>query len=357
MGAIIVGQNRYSFEKIHAGSWKGLDVAFENAFEFCRAWLRGQGKFVMRTSGSTGKPQEITINREQMEASAKATKKFFGLRKGGMLLCCLNTDLIAGRMMLVRAMEWQADLRLVPPSSLPLHNLEESGYDFAAMVPLQLQASLADKGALDILNNIGILIVGGAALSLDLQKKAKSLKGKVYQTYGMTETVSHVALADLKSAGPLTYGALPGVKLSVDDGSRLIIQAPMSGNRKLHTQDVVELLDRTHFVWKGRVDFVINSGGVKLHPEELEEVFMPLMQAHFPERRYFFTGRKDEQFGEVLVLVIEGKADAIKITGLMEMASKELGKYQLPKQVLFAKKFVMTPSEKINRLETVKTLL
>ncbi|MFC4874648.1 AMP-binding protein [Negadavirga shengliensis] len=356
MGSIKVGQQNYSFEAIRGGDWKGLDSEFEKVFAFCRDWLRGEGEFVLRTSGSTGRPQEITVSREQMRLSANATRGFFNLQHGCRMLCCLNTEMIAGRMMLVRAMEWEAELLLVTPTSLPLENLDNPYFDFVAMVPMQLQASMDKQKSRHLLDNIRVLIIGGAPLSDVLREKAKSLKGEVYQTYGMTETVSHVALANLKAEGPLVYRALPGVNLEVDGENRLVIQAPMAGNRTLQTQDVVDLLSHNSFVWKGRVDFVVNSGGIKIHPEETESVIRPLMHEYFPERRYFLTGMQDELLGEALVLVVEGEEDITNAGHFLEKSAEMLGRFHVPKQVFFVRKFSMTPSQKINRLETKKNL-
>ncbi|EPR69834.1 O-succinylbenzoic acid--CoA ligase [Cyclobacterium qasimii M12-11B] len=203
------------------------------------------------------------------------------------MLCCLDTSKVAGKMMLVRAMEWKGDLRVIPPESNPFKALINEYFDFVALVPLQVEKTMASSNGIKALEQIQNIIIGGAALSPRLREKVNNLPGRVFQTYGMTETVSHIALADLKDSGALLYKALPGVAIKVDKQNRLLIHAPMGGNTWLQTNDVVSLQSEETFLWKGRADNVVNSGGVKLHPEEIAIEIEGLMGQYFPGRLFF----------------------------------------------------------------------
>lgn len=350
---IIFGNREYTPEEIKAGNKGRLAPDFEAAFDFCSQWLNGTTSFDLQTSGSTGRPKTIKVHRDQMLASARATSRFFGIKKGLRMLCCLDTAKIAGKMMLVRALEWQGILQVVTPRENPLNDLQDYRYDFVAMVPIQVKACYEQEGSRKVLNQIEVLIIGGAPVNSDLRGKLKRLKGKVYQTYGMTETVSHIALADIKSDGRLVYEALPLVKLKVDNESKLCIWSPMGGDAWLPTNDVVEMLSNHSFVWKGRADFAINSGGIKIHPESILEKLSPLLGEIFPGRNSFLTGIADPKLGQALTLVIEGEADTERGNHLMETAKQLLPRYQAPKTVLFIPRFSFTPTGKIDQLRTL----
>ncbi len=211
---IIIGPHFLTPEVIKSGQWPDLEDYFDQSLRFCQEWLLGKKEFTLQTSGSTGKPKSIRVSRDQMALSAAATAKFFRIKPGSKLLCCLNTEMIAGKMMLVRAMEWNSDLYLQTPSSNPLLEVPESQHlDFIAMVPLQLENVLKLEHSKNLLKKISHAIIGGAPLSPSLREKAAQCSKNLYQTYGMTETVSHIALAKIKTDGPLVYRTLPGVSL------------------------------------------------------------------------------------------------------------------------------------------------
>ena len=354
MGCIIIQDRRFDFEAVKNGTWKHLDPKFKDIFVFCEQWLNGQEKFLLRTSGSTGKPKTIEVSRKQMLASAESTKKFFRIENGSSLLCCLDTEKIAGKMMMVRAMAWDAMVSLVAPSSKPLSGLDNSNFDFVAMVPFQVKACLEEPTCYRRFEGIKILIVGGAPTSSSLRSAMKELKCSIFQTYGMTETLSHIALADLKKKGPLIYKALPGVILSTDAMNRLLIKAPVTSGTWVTTQDMVERVGKDRFIWKGRADFVINSGGIKLHPEEIEEEIRPIVEQFFPEKAFFITGKPDEELGEALILLLEGVGDTLKKNRLLNAAKYQLPKYHVPKSIVFVNKFEMTLTGKVNRIKTIK---
>ncbi|AKP54136.1 AMP-dependent synthetase and ligase [Cyclobacterium amurskyense] len=350
---ITFGTSSFTFNQILKGDKSQLSPIYEEAFGFCFDWLNGKNDFTLQTSGSTGPPKNITVSRTQLIESAKATKLFFDLKEGCSMLCCLDTSKVAGKMMLVRAMEWGACLRVIPPESNPLKDLKNEVIDFVAFVPLQVEKMMSSASGKRALEQIHNIIIGGASISPQLREKVACLPGKVFQTYGMTETVSHIALANLKEKGDLKYKALPGVKLKVDEQNRLSIHAAMGGSIWLQTNDVVSLQSDTTFIWKGRSDHVVNSGGVKLYPEEIAQEMSELMSVYFPGKLFFLTGTADESLGQALILVVEGVGNNSNAVTFLKKARSILPKYHSPKQILFIPKFKVTPSGKIDQLRTL----
>jgi O-succinylbenzoic acid--CoA ligase len=356
MGKIILEKNTYSFDQILNGDWEKEGLYINQALEFCQNWLKGQNSFALQTSGSTGTPKSITVERSQMEISAAATGNFFAIQKHPLLLCCLNTEMIAGKMMLVRAMEWDADLILTKPKENPLEDLWiDAEFDFVAMVPMQVASCLSQDFTLQKLKKIKTLVVGGAPSPKSLLEKISKEKISAYQTYGMTETVSHIALAKITGT-ELVYETLPGVTIGTDTEKKLWIEAPMAKEKRLQTNDLVEILDAKHFTWIGRSDFTINSGGIKIQPEVLEAQMSPLVSMFFGTSSFFLSSLADEKLGQKLILVIESiHPEKQKAQELLHLMERSFHKYQIPKEVIFVKEFVKTLSNKINKSETLKS--
>jgi O-succinylbenzoic acid--CoA ligase len=254
--------------------------------------------------------------------------------------------------MLVRALVWNCEITLVEPNSDPLA-MQEEPFDLVAMVPLQVEASLASPSSLEKLKAIQTVLIGGAPLSDSLQMSLHQEGIAAWQTFGMTETVSHIALAPI-GTGELIYQTLPGVEIGVSENQCLWIQSTMSGSAKIQTNDVIELRSKNTFTWLGRVDFVVNSGGIKLFPEQLEKKISALMTDSYPGMPYFFYGEADERLGQRLVLFIEGEQSEVTLEVLEEELKKLLGKFEMPKQIYLLPRFKYTPSGKINRPETAK---
>lgn len=324
------------------------------AFSFCKSWLDGETLFIQSTSGSTGIPKQIQISRQQIEASAKATGAFFQTDNNSKLLCCLNPAFIAGKMMLARAMVWGCEIYLIEPSSSPLKTFNAK-IDFAALVPMQAQVSLADEKSLIKLQSIKNLIIGGAPLSSKLRTELVRKGIHAWQTFGMTETVSHIALAKISNE-ELIYEALPGVSIGQDARGALWVQSEMSGPAPIQTNDIVELQLKNSFRWLGRVDFVVNSGGIKLFPEVIEKKAEEVIFEIFPSVRYFFYGEQDELLGERLVLILEADYSSSREKILKERLSDVLSPYQMPKKIRFSASFELTENGKINRSSTLSKL-
>ena len=324
------------------------------AFAFCRDWLAGQETFTQQTSGSTGAPKLQVLSRTQMEASAAATGAFFGTTTRSHLLCCLNPAFIAGKMMLVRALVWNCPITLVEPSANPLLSLAEQ-FTFVALVPLQVEAALAEEKSRKLLQSIPHVLIGGAALPYKIQQELIQQGIRAWQSFGMTETVSHIALAPI-GAGDLVYQALPGVAIGINEQHCLWIQSQMSGTERIQTNDTIELRSKNTFAWLGRADFVVNSGGIKLFPEQLERRIAPLLEEICPGFAYFLFGEKDSRLGEQLVLYVEGTREETKRLALEVGLGQILGKYEVPKKIYFKPAFAYTPTKKINRHATAASL-
>ncbi|MBL1279560.1 MAG: AMP-binding protein [Fluviicola sp.] len=295
-----------------------------------------------RTSGSTGEAKTIRIEKKYMLASAKMTGDFLQLEKDMNCLLCLSPETIGGKMMIVRTIVLEMNLLVADLSSTPLLGIENEIH-FAAMVPLQVSSSLTHSA--EQVKKIGKLIIGGGVVSEELMRAIENFPRSVYQTFGMTETISHVAMRKL-SAGEKKYTALPSVSFSEKKGE-LIIDAPQLGVEKLATNDIVELIDATSFHWVGRSDFIINSAGIKHSPEKIEQEI-----SVFLKNNYFIVGLPDNFLGEKIVLCIEGDSVELKTSTF----SSILTKYQIPKEIYHFEQFLRTPSGKINRIETLKTI-
>jgi O-succinylbenzoic acid--CoA ligase len=310
---------------------------FEKAMgDFLLDWFDAKSYLELNTSGTTGTPKTIKIEKQAMINSALASGDFFDLKPGNTALHCLPTNFIAGKMMLVRAFILGLDIDFVSPSSRPLLNKDRS-YDFAAMVPLQAQNSIAE------LFKVKKMIVGGAKMNHELESQLANLKTEVYETYGMTETITHIAA---KRVGEEAFSLLPNIKISIDDRNCLVIDAPNISNELIVTNDLVSLIDEDHFVFIGRIDNLINSGGIKLVPEKIEDKLSQKIHS-----RFFVAGMKDEDLGEKLVLIIEGEQQ-----DLDNSIFKKLDKYERPKEIFYVKKFAETENGKIKRKEILESL-
>ena len=311
--------------------------------DFLINWLSEDPEIIVKTSGSTGSPKRISLKKSSMVQSALATAKFLDLPPGTTALCCLSAGNIAGKMMLVRAMVMGWDLYLVAPSSTPLAGLNRS-FDFGAMVPLQLRNSMAQ------LEQLKTIIVGGAAFPADLEERLGDIRTAIYETYGMTETASHVAMRRIRTRTVRAdniedevFSGLPGITFSTDERGCLVIDAQGLTSEKVVTNDLVKIISDTSFKWLGRWDNVINSGGVKLIAEELEKKF-----SNYLNNRIILLGIPDDTLGEKALLVIEGEVDKTEIFETLR-GQPDLHPYEVPKKIIALDKFPLTENGKIMR--------
>ena len=297
--------------------------------EFLLDWFDEKEFIEMKTSGTTGLPKLVKLEKQAMIQSALATGDFFGLEPGNKALLCLPVKFVAGKMMLVRSLILGLDLDVTAPSLEPLA-FNTTQYDFVAMVPLQVQNSI------EALKNVKKLIIGGAKMDAVLEEKLLPLKTEVYETYGMTETITHIAA---KKAGSNAFSVLPNVKIAKDDRGCLVITVPAISEESIVTNDLVEIVREDQFILLGRIDNVINSGGVKLIPEQIEAKLIDKIT-----NKFFVTGVPDSLLGEKLILVIEGEkqdfdADFFNV----------LDKYEKPKEIVFVPKFKENENGKLLR--------
>lgn len=311
-------------------------------FSFLNEWNAPSETVNVKTSGSTGIPKIFPIEKVRMVTSAQMTCQFLALKPNNVALLCLPVDYISGKMMVVRAIVAGLKLMVQEPTIKPLQHLSYP-VDFCAMTPLQVENSL------DKIHLIKKLIIGGAAVSDNLKNKIFKFLGEsnntmIFETYGMSETLSHIALKQIYPLSEVYFTTLDGVEISLDERGCLVIDAPELNPQILKTNDLVELKNESRFRFIGRVDNVINSGGAKIFPEELEALAKSII-----EREIVFASIKDETFGEKLVTVIEGEKSKWikeKILGLPYQKS-----FHKPKDVIFISQLPRTPNGKIDRLK------
>jgi O-succinylbenzoic acid--CoA ligase len=324
--------------------------------ELLHQWLSGAQEFGQRTSGSTGDPQLIVLTRRQLAASAARTGDYFDLGPGDRALVCLNCEYIGGKMMLVRGLERNMHLTVVEPHADPFTEVsDDAEFDFAAFVPLQLSAMLA-AGRAPRLNTMRAILVGGAGVAPSLLHQIEQLTVPVYLTYGMTETASHMALRRLN--GPDTsphYRVLPGLHLGQDERGCLTVRGDVTNDELIVTNDRIEVLDKHTFDWLGRVDFVINSGGVKVQAEKVEQVLDVALAEVGELRRAFVTGRPDERLGQAVTAYVEGDSlSAATEEQVLDLLRARLGQYEVPRAIRYVPAFETTASGKLDRAATLR---
>ncbi|WP_111709307.1 AMP-binding protein [Lutibacter citreus] len=366
--------------KLQGSSFKNVEELLEfsesisvEVYDFLCNWFNSKKYVQVKTSGSTGTPKLIKLQKEFMINSALATGTYFNLGEYTSALLCMSVNYIAGKMMLVRALTLGWELDVVAPSSNPLKG--NKVYDFCAMVPLQLNNSLVE------INTIKKLIVGGGVVSNELLSKIQNVETEIFATYGMTETITHIAVKKLNNLKNVIasetkqshYKVLPNISISADIRGCLIIKALNVSSEVVNTNDIVELISESEFKWLGRYDSVINSGGIKLIPEQIEEKLSSIIS-----ERFFVAGFKDSVLGEKLVLIIEKlvtekSKSSISNNNLSENIIsiplnhqkeyeekvrnlKSLLKFEKPKEIYFIAKFIETPTKKINRQKTIRLL-
>ena len=339
--------------KLNSNSFASVDElqAFtrnfsDEIYQFLESWFSNDDAIIVNTSGSTGKPKPISLKKEFVKNSAKATGIYFDLQANTTALLCLPTAYIAGKLMLIRALTLGWHLDVVEPNSNPLETIDKK-YDFSAMVPLQVENSLSK------INFIQKLIVGGGVVSNSLQEKLQDISTDVFATYGMTETITHIAVKKLNNFSALNrtykdefYQTLPNVTIYKDERNCLVISAPKVSDEIIFTNDVVNLISDTQFEWLGRFDNVINSGGIKLYPEKIEVKISKIIK-----NRFFVIGIPDQKLGEKLVLIVEENQQEINLE------TAQLSKFEIPKEIYFVNEFVETKTGKIQRKKTLAKIL
>jgi O-succinylbenzoic acid--CoA ligase len=325
----------------------------KNTFAFIRDWILGQEIFQLQTSGSTGTPKEITASRRQMLASARLTVQALDLKESFNALVCLDTKYIAGKMMLVRSLESGMSIFSLDPVANPFSKIPvDVTIQFAALVPYQVKAILESKHP-HMLDSLSSCIIGGAPLDENIRQKLEPFSTRMFSTYGMTETLSHIALQPLNGKDKSEYyHTLPGITVTTDNRNCLVIHSPYL-NEPVVTNDLAEVANENQFKWLGRWDNVINSGGVKISAENLEDRIGKIFTRLKIPNKYFIHGIPDEKLGEKVTLVLTTPLpDASQMHALREVFIHSFSPYEIPKEIFEIPTLIYTNTSKINRQES-----
>lgn len=323
--------------------------------EFLKDWHDSRPQLLVHTSGSTGKPKPMWVDKQRMLNSARITCDFLGLNAGDTALLCMPLDYIAGKMVVVRVLQRHLRLISVPPSGHPLAVTDTPedknllNLTFAAMVPLQVYNSLQVPEERERLQHIRQLIIGGGSIDDRMARALKRFPNAVWSTYGMTETLSHIALRRLSGEqASAWYTPFDSVDISQTPDGCLVIDAPLVHDGRLATNDRVEMRTDTatgkrQFRVLGRKDNVIDSGGIKIQIEEVEHALKPFLRMPFA-----ITKLPDEKFGECVVIISE----QTDMAELSEVCMNALPRYWVPRHYLHVDHLPMTETGKIAREET-----
>lgn len=324
-------------EIIHQLSDENLAEWEKSILDFLKLWHSKPDVFLFQTSGSTGTPKSISFSPKDLINSAQRTIHFFDLKPSDSALLALPMAYVAGKMMLVRAIIGHLNLWIIEPKidlSPTLTNFHQK-IDFVALTPMQVQASIP------VLSIFKTIILGGASVSEGLKEKLQSLSIQAFETYGMTETLTHVALKKISPEAQTYFQGLKGIHFHVNDSGCLEIKSSELP-KNITTTDVVELWSDNQFVWKGRNDFVINSGGLKIHPEMVEKELQKII--HLP---FYISAISDEIAGELPVLIIEGEEEIPELVEQIKLLN--LKPLEQPRKIFYRKKMDRTESGKIIR--------
>ena len=329
--------------------------------DFLSEWNNGSDRVLVHTSGSTGKPKPMMVEKKRMLNSARITCDFLGLKPGDSALLCMSLDYIAGKMVVVRSIERHLHLISVSPSGHPLKDVDEE-ITFAAMVPMQVYNTLQVPEERERLTHIRHLIIGGGAIDASLEQELQALPGNIaiWSTYGMTETLSHIALRRINGdEASEWYQPFDSVHISQTEEGCLVIDAPQVCAETLVTNDIVEIepyiynkVEKLRFRIKGRKDNVICSGGIKIQIEEVETLLKPHL-----EKPFMLAKKKDGKFGEIAVLLTEDedikKVEATVRRLLSDESEKSSDhkkyKYWIPKEFRYVEHLPLTETGKPKR--------
>ena len=338
-----MNSNKKMFEliEIHSDQEKNFN-------QFLNEWNSDKDYIEIKTSGSTGSPKKIKLLKKSMRVSAANTIEFFNLKENDCLFLCLPLHTIAAKMMIVRAIVGKMRLAVHKPSKNPLKELNHD-VTLISLTPMQMKYVIDESiHKTSITQNI---LLGGAPVDYKLEQILKEIdSSSIYHSYGMTETASHVAIRKIDRHQSDLFKAINGVTFTQNSDGCLIINYPAFQNEKIETNDVVDLKTNDSFIWKGRKDFVINTGGVKVHAEELENSI-----ASFFNKPFFISSIKDAYLGSKIILIIESRIelDNKKITAQI---STLLPPYSVPKEIYYLTTFERTKSGKLNRKKSLSNV-
>lgn len=343
---LLLEGKEYTSEDIRqliAGGAEVHSPALWDLYLFLNEWFNASPVITVYTSGSTGTPKELIVRKDQMMQSARLTCEFLNLKEGQSALLCMNLRYIGAMMVVVRSLVAGLNLIVRPASGHPLADIKEP-LGFVAMVPLQVYNTLQIPEEKERLKQTDILIIGGGAVDEALEAEIKHLPTAVYSTYGMTETLSHIALRRLNGTSASEhYYPFSSVKLSLSAENTLIIDAPLVCDGILQTNDIARIYPDGSFMILGRKDNVINSGGIKIQAEEIEKVLRPFIPLPF-----VITSVPDHRLGQAVTLLIAGQLDTKEIEDKLQTI---LEPYYRPRYILTTDCIPQTKNGKISRAE------
>ena len=343
---------KYNIKDLHKISAIQLPEEEKEAIDFMRSWKDGQDKFIIKSSGTTGPPKDILLTREQMIASANSTLEVLKIPEGKSALIALPVSMVAGKMMLVRCFVGNLVPYIVTPSGNPLKNLTINIF-FAAFSAYQVEVMLReDQEKLKQIHNI---IIGGSPVNNRTESLLSSFKNFIYHSFGMSETASHFALRQISPDFNQSYRLLPSVVAGLDERGCLTIQGSITNHKKVITNDLVEFVNNEEFKWLGRYDHIINSGGIKIHPEQLEKKISNLFISNNLDIKFILAGKKDETFNQKLVMIVE-KIGEKELSHVKVLLDRELNKFEKPKEYHVIATFPKTESGKVKRKEALRAL-
>lgn len=353
--SLLLEGERYDADNLHL-----LKSRSEELSSFLQEWFSESPLMTVQTSGSTGHPKKMLVSKDKMMQSARLTCEFLDLQAGDSALLCMNLRYIGAMMVVVRSLVAGLNLIVRPASGHPLADVSQP-LKFAAMVPLQVYNTLQNPAEKDRLMQTEILIIGGGAIDEALEAELKLLPTAVYSTYGMTETLSHIALRRLNGAAASEhYYPFPSVNLSLSPENTLVIDAPLICDETLQTNDIARIYPDGSFTILGRKDNVINSGGIKIQAEELEKILRPYIPF-----RYVISSVPDQRLGQAVTLLIEESSERKDLDG-KELVNKDselnekdieeklqeiLEPYYRPKYIFKTEHIPQTENGKVNRAE------
>lgn len=343
---LLLEGKEYTSEDIRqliAGGAEVHSPALWDLYLFLNEWFNASPVITVYTSGSTGTPKELIVRKDQMMQSARLTCEFLNLKEGQSALLCMNLRYIGAMMVVVRSLVAGLNLIVRPASGHPLADIKEP-LGFVAMVPLQVYNTLQIPEEKERLKQTDILIIGGGAVDEALEAEIKHLPTAVYSTYGMTETLSHIALRRLNGTSASEhYYPFSSVKLSLSAENTLIIDAPLVCDGTLQTNDIARIYPDGSFMILGRKDNVINSGGIKIQAEEIEKVLRPFISLPF-----VITSVPDHRLGQAVTLLIAGQLGTKEIEDKLQTI---LEPYYRPRYILTTDCIPQTKNGKISRAE------
>jgi O-succinylbenzoic acid--CoA ligase len=356
--------------------------------DIINSWNAGQQEFAITTSGSTGQPKPFLLQRPQLIWSAQQTLKHF-IEHPGKQLICLPVNKVGGFMQIIRSLVWQQPFYYNPPSANPLLNPKlPSDCTIASFTPHQLYHILQHPESQLKLHQFQSVLIGGGELSPEMEKQLiqQYPKTQFVHTFGMTETYSHFAGRFL---GDDWYQLTDNIEISVNQNQCLVLRSPITQNQWLTTNDVVEIQNidfhknsnnsnelpkySQRFKWIGRSDFTINSGGIKIQIETVENQIIETL--NWSRTDFFCWGFPHESLGQELTLIVLSESLIIQDLNLQQPPTSTQGKceiqrllaekmqtipwknpYLKPRRIEIISPFIYTETQKIQREKTVQLL-